>query len=75
LSSGEMVWLFIVTLNEAGLCFREVNSIKLVLLLLRESLLAFRNKQLAFRTTYFVEQGFCQGVYCKCVTNTAIALT
>ena len=32
LSSGEMVWLFIVTLNEAGLRFREVNSIKLVLL-------------------------------------------
>ena len=28
----EMVWLFMVALNEAGLCFREVNSIKLVLL-------------------------------------------
>jgi len=24
---------------------------------------------------YFVEQGFCQGAYCKCVTNTATALT
>jgi len=32
LSSGEMLWLFMITLNEAGLCFREVNSIKLVLL-------------------------------------------
>jgi len=34
-----MVWLFMVTLNEAGLCFGEFNSIKLVLLQLRDSLL------------------------------------
>jgi len=40
LSSGEMLWLFMITFNEAGLCFREVNSIKLVLLQLSQSMFA-----------------------------------
>ena len=30
LSSGEMLWLFIITFNEVGLCFWEFSSTKLV---------------------------------------------